>query len=119
MINVEFMGGMKAIVPHTGEVVKAKREEDIIALTKNGNLIYASCKFKGRANSTIKTPQKITQKMQEEISRLDSLILPITFPKERIVKMLITTTPAMQLAGPTGDVIVTNLHGLADVLKHL
>lgn len=119
VINVEFMGGMKAIVPHTGEVVKAKREEDIIALTKNGNLIYASCKFKGRANSTIKTPQKITEKMQEEISRLDSLILPITFPKERIVKMLITTTPAMQLAGPTGDVIVTNLHGLNGELKNL
>ena len=119
VMNVEFMGQMKAIVPQTGRVVKAKREEDIIALTKNGNLIYASCKFKGRAQGVIKTPQKITRQMQEEISRLDSLILPINFPKERIVKMLITTTPAKNLSGPTGDMIVTNLHGLSDVLKHL
>lgn len=119
VMNVEFMGRMKSIVPKTREVVTAKREEDIIALTNNGNLIYASCKFKGRATSRIQTPQKITRQMQEEISRVDSLVLPITFPKERIVKMVITTTPAMQLAGPTGEVIVTNLHGLADVLKKL
>ena len=114
VMNVEFMGQMKA-----GGLSRRKREEDIIALTKNGILIFASCKYKSRTQSVTKTPEKITQMMQEEISRLDSLILPITFPKERIVKMLITTTPAMQLSGPTGDVMVTNLHGLADFLKQL
>ena len=97
-----------------------KREEDVIALTKRGNLIYASCKYKGRSHSAhLNRPQTITASMQKEVSRVRSLVLPINFPKERIKRMVITTTPAMQLAGETGEVIVTNLAGLSDSLKHL
>jgi hypothetical protein len=57
--------------------------------------------------------------MQQEVSRVKSLVLPINFPKERIKRMIIATTPAMQLTGETGEVIVTNLAGLSDSLKHL
>ncbi len=111
VINVEFAG--QAMKKAT------KREEDVIALTKRGNLIYASCKFKGRSGSVIRHPHKITAAMQQEVSRVKSLVLPINFPKERIKRMIITTTPAMQLTGETGEVIVTNLAGLSDSLKHL
>jgi len=112
-INIEFDGRAKI----HGDT--KKREEDIIALTERGNLIYASCKFKGRSGSVIRSPHKITASMQEEVSRVKSLVLPINFPKERIKRMIITTTPAVQLAGETGEIIVTNLAGLSDSLKHL
>lgn len=114
VINVEFAGQAKIF-----EDKKTKREEDVIALTKRGNLIYASCKYKGRSHSATNFPQKIAASMQQEVSRVKSLVLPINFPKERIKRMIITTTPAMQLAGETGEVIVTNLAGLSDSLKHL
>ena len=113
VINVEFAGQAKVKENVT------KREEDVIALTKRGNLIYASCKFKGRSGSVIRDPHKITAAMQKEVSRVKSLVLPINFPKERIKRMIITTTPAMQLAGEIGEVIVTNLAGISDSLKHL
>ena len=113
VINVEFDGQAKI-----GNK-KTKREEDVIALTKRGNLIYASCKYKGRSHSATNRPQTIAASMQQEISRFKSLVLPINFPKERIHRIIITTTPAMQLAGKGGDVIVTNLAGLSDSLKHL
>jgi hypothetical protein len=113
VINIEFDGRAKIF----GKT--RKREEDVIALTERGNLIYASCKFKGRSGSAIRSPHKITASMQEEVSRVKSLVLPINFPQERIKRMIITTTPAMQLAGETGEVIVTNLAGLSGSLKHL
>lgn len=114
VINAEFEGQAKIFGNE-----KIKREEDVIALTKRGNLIYASCKYKGRSHSATNVPQRIAASMQQEVSRVKSLVLPINFPKERIKRMIITTTPAMQLAGETGEVIVTNLAGLSDSLKHL
>jgi hypothetical protein len=113
VINVEVDG--QAVI--AGK--KVKREEDVVALTKRGNLIYASCKYKGRSHSALSRPQTIAASMQKEVSRVRSLVLPIKFPKERIHRMVITTTPAVQLAGETGEVIVTNLAGLSDSLKHL
>ena len=113
VINVEVDG--QAVI--SGK--KVKREEDVVALTKRGNLIYASCKYKGRSHSALKRPQTIAASIQEEVSRVKSLVLPINFPKERIKRMIITTTPAVQLAGETGEIIVTNLAGLSDSLKHL
>ena len=113
VINIEF-DGQAVMYGNT-----RKREEDVIALTERGNLIYASCKFKGRSGSVTRHPHKITAAMQKEVSRVKSLVLPINFPKERIKRMIITTTPAMQLAGEIGEVIVTNLAGISDSLKHL
>ena len=113
VINVEVDG--QAVI--AGK--KVKREEDVVALTKRGNLIYASCKYKGRSHSALSRPQTIAASMQKEVSRVRSLVLPINFPKERIKRMIITTTPAVQLAGETGEIIVTNLAGLSDSLKHL
>ena len=114
VLNVKVDG--QAVI--AGKTVK--REEDVIALTKRGNLIYASCKYKGRSHSAhLNRPQTITSSMQKEVSRVRSLVLPINFPKERIHRMVITTTPAVNLTGDSGDVIVTNLAGLSDSLKHL
>ena len=108
--NVEFQGAYKS---------KLKREEDIIAMTRRGNLIYASCKFPFRKLSSRTGPQSAAARTQGEISRLGALQLPFRFPEERIVRVLITSTPCLASAGDKGDVIVTNLKGMADNLKSL
>ena len=92
----------------------AKREEDIIAIHKNGNLIYVSCKFKWCTNQN-----NCKSEMLTEIDRVRNLQLPFKVPKQRVTRMLITTTKAMNLISSDDEVIVTNLAGLSSIIESL
>ena len=108
LLNVEFAGESKMMN------IDVKREEDIIALTKRGSLIYASCKFMGR-----RTNRGRRSIFKRDVGRMKTLVLPLNFPKERIHRMIITTTPFLRLAEGESDIIVTNLKGLDEALKNL
>jgi hypothetical protein len=101
-MNIEFAGDYRNLL---------QREEDFIALTIDGFLIYGSCKFWSRKLSPKKKEMRIAE-LNQEIKRMESLNLPFGFPKERIRKMLITTTPILDHVPDGTTVIVTNLERL-------
>jgi hypothetical protein len=88
-------------------------EEDIIILTKKGNVIIISCKYRNRVTVSDR------KELEEEIARLEVLRLPIKIPKERFQNVLLTTTVAKGKINYSGSVIVTNLLEIADKIKHL
>jgi len=92
------------------------REEDILAINQNNKLLVVSCK--AAFNSRISSDQ--TKYLDKEIKRLNSLELPINFPKERIHKILVTSTPAVSKLGKEKNgVMITNLLGLDDLLSKI
>ena len=88
-------------------------EEDIIILTKKGNVIIISCKYRDTLNA------KLRKELEDEVARLEVLRLPIKIPKERFQNVLLTTTVAKEKINYFGPVIVTNLLEIADKIKHL
>ena len=95
--------------------MNVRREEDIIAIHKNGNLLYVSCKF-----AWCKNKQSCETKTMEEVHRLQNLQLAFNIPKERVTKMLVTTTKAHELVQDCIDgVYVTNLAGIDDLIAKL
>lgn len=91
------------------------REEDIIMITKEGMIIYASCKFLlADKNSKIKIAIK------DEIRRMSVLKLRIKFPQERIVKLIICSSKAKKLFPDNVDgVYLTNLFGINNFLESI
>tara|TARA_B100000287_G_scaffold383613_1_gene389516 strand:+ start:87 stop:1169 length:1083 start_codon:yes stop_codon:yes gene_type:complete len=92
------------------------REEDILAINQNNKLLVVSCKaaFSSQISSAT------TRNLNKEIKRLNSLELPINFPKERIHKILVTSTPAVSKLGKEKNgVMITNLLGLDDLLSKI
>ena len=88
-------------------------EEDIIILTKKGNVIIISCKYRNSVNANDR------KELEDEVARLEVLRLPIKIPKERFQNVLLTTTVAKEKINYFGPVIVTNLLEIADKIKHL
>ena len=66
--------------------MSTSREEDIVAIRKNGDLLYVSCKFAWCKNITL-----LWEKTLEEVDRLQNLQLAFNIPKEKITKILVTT----------------------------
>ena len=94
--------------------IQSKREEDVIAIHKNGNLLYVSCKFKWCKNSV-----NCKNEILLEMDRIRNLQLPFKIPKQRITRMLVTTSKASELVSSDGEVIVTNLAGLSQIIESL
>jgi len=57
--------------------------------------------------------------IQDEVERLQSLELPGNYPRQRVFKVLITTTPQFHAAQRSPDVIVTNLFELCQNISKL
>ena len=103
-VNVEFGSERKEL--------NARREEDIIAIHNNGNLLYVSCKF-----AWCKNQERCKSKTLEEVLRLENLQLAFNIPKERVTKILVTTTKARKLVQDCiNGVYVTNLAGIEDLI---
>ena len=103
-VNVEFGSERKEL--------NARREEDIIAIHNNGNLLYVSCKF-----AWCKNQGRCKSKTLEEVLRLENLQLAFNIPKERVTKILVTTTKARNLVQDcVNGVYVTNLAGIEDLI---
>ena len=106
-VNVEF-GSQR-------RVLNVRREEDIIAIHKNGNLLYVSCKF-----AWCKNKQSCETRTMKEVHRLQNLQLAFNIPKERVTKILVTTTKAQELVQDCIDgVYITNLAGIDDLITSL
>ena len=88
-------------------------EEDIIILTKKGNVVIISCKFREKINAFA------IKELKEEIARLEVLRLPIKMPQERFQNVLLTTTLAKEEINYSGPVIVSNLADIAESITHL
>lgn len=105
-VNIKFGSERKNVT---------SREEDIVAIHKNGDLLYISCKFKWCKNI-----ESCREKTLAEVERLKNLQLAFRIPKERITKILVTTTRANNLVSDCIDgVHVTNLAGIDDLLSTL
>lgn len=75
--NVEFSSNKKEL---------KRREEDIIALTKSGDLIVASCKFYRRD----------TSRAVNELNRIKNESFGFRIPRERLIRILVTTSNAVK-----------------------
>ncbi len=116
VINVEFPREAKT---ERGRMAW-RREDDAIALSARGNLICFSCKFIGPGNTL--TPgqiRNVAKAIDEEIHKLEAFPFPGANPRQRVYNVLVTTTTALNFTTNAKGVIVTNLHGLADAIKHL
>ena len=106
VMNVKFASELKGLAP--------RREEDIIAIHKNGNMLFISCKF-----NWCKNVEKARDRLNLEIERMKNLKLPFNIPDQRISRILVTTSMASKLVESTEDVYVTNLDGLTPIIENL
>ena len=86
--NVEFSSNKKEL---------KRREEDIIALTKSGDLIVASCKFYGRDTSGA----------LNELDRIKNESFGFRIPRERLIRILVATSntvKAVKKLEPTSSI---------------
>jgi hypothetical protein len=95
------------------------REEDSLALTSKGNVVFFSAKHCIRDNGDMRRRQVNNKVIQDEIERLEGLELPGNYPRQRVFYVLITTTPLVHAAQRSPDVIVTNLFELCQNISHL
>ena len=95
------------------------REEDSLALTSKGNVVFFSAKHCIRDNGDMVKRSKHAKIIQDEIERLEGLELPGNYPRQRVFKVLITTTPQFHAAQRSPDVIVTNLFELCQNISKL
>ena len=95
------------------------REEDSLALTSKGNVVFFSAKHCIRDNGDMRKRQVNNKMIQNEIERLEGLELPGNYPRQRVFYVLITTTPLVHAAQRSPDVIVTNLFELCQNISHL
>ena len=106
-VNIEFGSERK--------VLEVSREEDIIAIHKNGNLLYISCKFARCRNA-----DTCRERTLKELDRLKNLHLAFSIPKERVTRVLVTTSKAAKLVPNLREgVYVTNLSGIDDLIARL
>ena len=77
-VNIEFGSERK--------VLEVSREEDIIAIHKNGNLLYISCKFARCRNA-----DTCRERTLKELDRLKNLHLAFKIPKRELLGILVTT----------------------------
>ena len=116
VINVEFPREART---ETGRMAW-RREDDAIALSAQGNLICFSCKFLGPGNDL--TPgqiRNVAKAIDEEIHKLEAFPFPGANPRQRVYNVLVTTTTALNFTTNAKGVIVTNLEGLSEAIKHL
>ena len=95
------------------------REEDSLALTSKGNVVFFSAKHCIRDNGDMRKKQVNNKMIQDEIERLEGSELPGNYPRQRVFPVLITTTPLVHAAQRSPDVIVTNLFELCQNISHL
>ena len=116
VINVEFPREAKT---ERGDKAE-RREDDAVALSVHGNLICFSCKFIGAGS--LLTPgqiRNVAKTIDEEIYKLEAFPFPGANPRQRVYNVLVTTTTALNYTTNAKGVIVTNLDGLAEAIKHL
>jgi len=95
------------------------REEDSLALTSRGNIVFFSAKHCVRDNGDMRKRKQNNKMIQGEIERLVGSELPGNYPRQRVFPVLITTTPLVHAAQRSPDVIVTNLFELCQNISHL
>ena len=107
-INLELEAEWKS--KHFEKIVY--KEDDIFCLTRNGKIIYISCKFSLKMNR-----QKTRNLIKNEIQEMLNLKLPVKFPEERIERLIVTSTKAYnETLDLAGGVQITNLENLSEIV---
>lgn len=120
-VDVKWFSGRKfKSGPKEGERMEF-RQDDCLALTKEGNVLSFSAKFNARQNKSTKIKGN-NKRVKDEIEKLRSFSLPGKYPRQRVFMILVTTTPelgeAKNLASDS-DIRVTNLRGLCAAINDL
>ena len=89
------------------------KEEDIICITRNGQLIFVSCEFYSSSKM-----RKINPRFVEEVQKMENLSLPLKIPKERITKLIVTRSAHIGFKADS-DVKITNLSGIQDIIESI